>query len=133
MSRVSREEAQKNGFSIESGGFLGDYFEFDMHDGFVVGIERCEKDNDLNRLFKGLPNDRAPCNVLGYVIKGKVEFEMNGERETYVAGDIFHAPPDHTVFLFKDSEWVIFIPKKEMEPMVSVIAKNIQLELEQGS
>src|SRR6476646_8597462 len=75
MAKVSKESATQG----------GDYGPVEDHseevDGYTVGFTTFRQDFDTTPLLKGLPDDRCQCPHWGYVIKGRITFDLDGAEE----------------------------------------------------
>ena len=49
----------------------------------------------------------------------------NGTEETLTAGDVFYLPPRHTALVLKDMKFLDFSPEKELNEVMSHIAKKM--------
>jgi hypothetical protein len=63
-----------------------------------------------NAFLKGLPDDRCQCEHWGYVIKGKVSYQVGGGEETFETGEAYYVPPGHTPTIYAGTELVEFSP-----------------------
>jgi len=80
---------------------------------------------DRTSMFKGLPDDRCQCPHWGYLIQGSITYKFADHDETYNAGDVFYAPPGHTIIYGKGAVYIEFSPTDELKQTLQVIARNI--------
>ncbi len=52
---------------------------------------------DVTPFLKGLPNDLDPSPHWGIIMKGEITIKYGGKEEKATAGDVYYAPPGHTV------------------------------------
>jgi len=121
MAKVSKESATQG----------GDYGPVEDHseevDGYTVGFTTFRQDPDTTPLLKGLPDDRCQCPHWGYVIKGRITFDLDGAEETFEAGDAFYLPPGHApVGQDPGSEMVQFSPSEDLRETSQTIQKNME-------
>ena len=65
-------------------------------DGMRVVLISIPASTDFRPLLKGLLNDRCPCPHWGYVLKGRLRIDTNGQEEVLKAGDAYYMAPGHT-------------------------------------
>lgn len=49
----------------------------------------------------------------------------DGVEETLIAGEVFYMPPGHTAIVLKDMKFLDFSPEKELNEVMSHIAKKM--------
>lgn len=69
---------------------------------------------DLTPLLEDLQDDACQCPHWGYVLEGAINLRYSdGSEEVDRAGDLFHWPPGHTLWVDEDTEFVLFSPQDE--------------------
>ena len=81
---------------------------------------------DVTPYLKGLPNDRDPCPHWGIIVKGQIKIISDGKEETAKAGDVYYAPPEHTVVFEAGTEMWEFSPNDKLQKTLEVISKNFE-------
>jgi hypothetical protein len=80
--------------------------------------------------FRGLPDDRCQCPHLGYVISGSFRVTYGDGREEVVrAGEAYHLEAGHFVQTLEPVELVEFSPSLEHDHTMSVVMRNVGLEV----
>lgn len=80
---------------------------------------------DSAPMLKGLPNDSCPSPHWGYMLKGSMNITYDdGTTETIKAGEVFYIPAGHNGKLDEDSAWLEFSPEKELQQVMSHLAKK---------
>ncbi|QDP97977.1 cupin domain-containing protein [Microlunatus elymi] len=95
---------------------LGDY---------TVGFERFPLDIDPARYFVGLPGDRCGCPHWGQVTTGRITFRWLDHEETFVAGDVYYAPPGHLPLITAGTAVIEFSPTAELQRTLEVVGTNM--------
>ncbi|WNM18703.1 cupin domain-containing protein [Flavobacterium capsici] len=68
---------------------------------------------DTTPLFIGLEGNLCQCPHWGFLLSGQVTTtDVNGEKETVNANDLFYWPPGHNVSVNQDAEIIMFSPQK---------------------
>ena len=81
---------------------------------------------DATPLLQGLPDDKCQCPHWGYILKGAIHVRYsNGEEEVCRAGEMFHWPAGHTVWVKEDTSFVEFSPKKELKHVYDHIGNTL--------
>jgi hypothetical protein len=93
---------------------------------FTVGFETFKLDFDPAPFFRGLPDDRCPCEHWGVVTAGRLTFRWPDRMETYGEGDAYYAPPGHLPLVTAGTTVIEFSPTAEMNELMSVIDKNLR-------
>jgi hypothetical protein len=119
MPRTSKQDAP---VLVDEGGFEGRYVELD---GYTVGFETTKVNLDITPLFKGLPDDRCQSPHWGTVLSGKLVFRFADHDETYVAGDVYYAPPGHLPVVSAGTEIIEFSPTVELQQTMAVAMQNM--------
>jgi Cupin domain len=121
MPKASKATASQ---SEELAGFEGHYEQFEG--GYTVGFESYTEDADMAPLFKGLPDDRCQSPHWGYVIKGRVAYNVDGREEVIEAGEAYYVPPGHTPKIFAGTELIEFSPTDEFSRTIEQVTKNLE-------
>jgi hypothetical protein len=121
MPKASKATASQ---SEELPGFEGHYEHFEG--GYTVGFETYTEDADMAPLFKGLPDDRCQSPHWGYVIKGRVAYNVGGRDEVIDAGEAYYVPPGHTPKIFAGTELIEFSPTDELSRTIEQVTKNLE-------
>lgn len=97
----------------------------------MVSHERAPAGMDNAPLFKGLPDDRCPCEHWGYILKGSLRVSYRDHEEIIGAGEVYHLAPGHTVRVEEDCELIELTPKEMFAQTMEVAARNVAA-LQQG-
>jgi hypothetical protein len=120
MPKVTPESAE-----VEDVGFLLD--RFGEVDDYSVDFLTFRADVDATPLLRGLPGDQCQCPHWGYVLKGRLTYQVDGREEVFEAGDAFYLPPGHIpVQNEPGSEFVQFSPTKELRETQAVMRANAE-------
>ncbi len=76
-------------------------------------------------LFKGLPDDRCPCEHWGYILKGSLRVSYASHEEIIRAGEVYYLAPGHTVRTEEDCELVELTPRDLFDQTMAVVAQNL--------
>ena len=96
--------------------------------GMTVAFNEIPAGTDFSPLLQGLKNNSCHCPHWGYVVEGDLLVKYdNGTEETLSAGDVFYLPPGHTAIVGKDLKFLDFSPEKELNEVMSHIAKKMAL------
>jgi Cupin domain len=121
MPKVSKDSASRGG----DHGIVVERSE-DL-DGYTVNFVTFRENIDHRPLLRGLPNDQCQCPHWGYVLKGRMTFDVGDRREVYEAGDAFYVPPGHApVQNEPGTEIFQFSPADELRRTDEVINRNLQ-------
>lgn len=94
--------------------------------GMTVAFNEIPAGTNFSPLLAGLPNDSCHCPHWGYVVEGELRLTYDdGTSETLSTGDVFYMPPGHTGIVEKDLKLLDFSPEKEMNEVMSHIAKKM--------
>ena len=94
--------------------------------GMTVAFNEIPEGTDFSPLLRGLKNNSCHCPHWGYVVEGALLVKYdNGTEETLTAGDVFYLPPGHTAIVVKDMKFLDFSPEKELNEVMSHIAKKM--------
>lgn len=92
----------------------------------TVGFETFKQDFDPAPYFRGLPDDRCPCQHWGVVTAGQITFRWPDRMETYTEGDAYYAPPGHLPLLAAGTSVIEFSPTAELSRLMSVLDQNLR-------
>jgi len=81
---------------------------------------------DVTPFLKGLPDDLDPSPHWGIIMKGEITIKYDGKEEKTRAGDVYYAPPGHTVIAEAGTEFWEFSPKDLLEKTNEVVSRNMQ-------
>jgi hypothetical protein len=60
------------------------------------------------------------------MVEGELQIKYDdGTEETLIVGDIFYMPPGHTAVVIRDMKFLDFSPEKEINEVMSHIAKKM--------
>jgi len=94
--------------------------------GMTVAFNELPAGTDFSPLLQGLKNNSCHCPHWGYMVEGALLVKYdNGTEETLTAGDVFYLPPGHTAIVVKDMKFLDFSPEKELNEVMSHIAKRM--------
>ena len=80
---------------------------------------------DTRPLFVGLQNDLCQAAHWGYVVRGSIHVRYaDGHEEVCHAGDVYHWPAGHAVWVDEDYEAIEFSPAKEMAVTIEHIDRK---------
>lgn len=119
MPKVSAHDAQ-----VEDVGILQD--RSGELEGYTANFLTFRQDLDATPILKGLPDDQCQCPHWGYVLKGRLTYQVGDRQEVFEAGDAFYLPPGHIpVGNEPDSEFVQFSPTQELHETQAVMRRNM--------
>jgi hypothetical protein len=94
--------------------------------GMTVAFNEIPAGTDFSPLLEGLKNNSCHCPHWGYVVGGSLLIKYDdGTEETLNEGDVFYLPPGHTAIVQKDLKFLDFSPEKELNEVMSHIAKKM--------
>jgi hypothetical protein len=94
--------------------------------GMTVAFNEIPAGTDFSPFLQGLKNNSCHCPHWGHVVEGELLVKYdNGTEETLIAGDAFYLPPGHTAIVVKDLKLLDFSPEKELNEVMSHIAKKM--------
>ncbi len=94
--------------------------------GMTVAFNEIPAGTDLSPLLQGLKNNSCHCPHWGYLMDGEMLVKYDdGTEETLSKGDVFYLPPGHTAIVMKDLKLIDFSPEKELNEVLSHIAKKM--------
>ena len=94
--------------------------------GMTVAFNEIPAGTDFSPLLQGLKNNSCHCPHWGYVVDGELLVKYdNGTEESLTKGDVFYLPPGHTAIVVKDLKLLDFSPEKELNEVMSHIAKKM--------
>ena len=84
------------------------------------------KGTDARPLLAGLKGDACHAPHWGYVLKGSIHVHYTDGREEVVrAGEVYHWPAGHTVWVDEDYAAVEFSPAKEMGEVLAHLNQKL--------
>ena len=110
---------------VDDGTITGRYAELGP---FTIGFETFHADADPAPLFRGLPDDRCPCEHWGQVRSGKLVFRYTDHVEELVAGEFYYAAPGHLPLVTAGTEVAEFTPTRELNQTMAVLQANMAKE-----
>ena len=94
--------------------------------GMTVAFNQLPAGTDFSPLLHGLKNNSCHCPHWGYMVEGALLIKYDdGTEETLTAGDVFYLPPGQTAIVMKDMKFLDFSPEKELNEVLSHIAKRV--------
>lgn len=94
--------------------------------GMTVAFNEIPAGTDFSPLLQGLKNDSCHCPHWGYMVEGELLIKYDDKtEETLTTGDVFYLPPGHTAIVLKDMKFLDFSPEKELNEVMSHIAKKM--------
>lgn len=101
---------------LEAGGVC-----IQAHDWGEMSVARIRfpKGADATPLLEGLPDSLCPVPHWGTVLKGSIHVRYaDGHEEVVRAGEVYHWPAGHTVWVDEDYEAIEFSPSGPMNALV---------------
>lgn len=93
--------------------------------GMVAARHRIPAGFDSAPLYRGLPDDRCPCEHWCYLAKGKLRYLFaDGETLTATAGDAFHVRAGHLADVLEDAELIEFTPVEDYRRKAAHLARR---------
>jgi hypothetical protein len=81
---------------------------------------------DATPLLKGMPGDLCQCAHWGLVLKGAINVRYaDGRTERVTAGQVYHWPAGHTVWVDEDYSALEFSPADEMGRVIEHLRAKI--------
>ena len=103
----------------------GATFRVSEWDNMAVAYVELDAGTDATPLLQGLPNDKCSCPHWGYMLKGAIQVRYtDGTEETCKAGEMFHWPEGHTVWVEEDTAFLEFSPKDELKKVYDHIGEK---------
>ena len=97
-------------------------------DGLNVSHIHLPKGADATGLLQGLPQDLCQCPHWGLVLKGSINVRYaDGRTEKVNAGEVYHWPAGHTVWVDEDYAAVEFSPAGEMREVMDHLRAKLGL------
>lgn len=85
------------------------------------------KGADATPLLEGLPQNLCQCPHWGLVLKGSINVRYaDGRQERVSAGEVYHWPAGHTVWVDEDYSAVEFSPKAEMREVIDHLRGKLE-------
>lgn len=82
---------------------------------------------DATPLLEGLKDDQCQCPHWGYMLTGAIHVKYSdGKVEVCKAGEMFHWPAGHTVWVEEDTSFVEFSPRKDLKELYDHIGKKLE-------
>ncbi len=95
--------------------------------GMTAAFNELPAGTDISPLLEGLKNNSCHCPHWGYVVEGALLIKYDdGTEELLTAGDVFYLPPGHTAIVEKDLKLLDFSPEKELNEVMTHIAKKME-------
>ena len=95
--------------------------------GMTVAFNELPAGTDITPLLEGLKDDSCHCPHWGYIVEGEITIKyVDGTKENLTQGDVFYLPPGHTAIVQKDVKLLDFSPEKELNEVMSHIAKRME-------
>ena len=95
--------------------------------GMTVAFNEFPAGTDFGPLLQGLKNNSCQCPHWGYIVQGKLLMKYDDGAEEYLsAGDVFYMQPGHTGIVQEDVKLLDFSPEKELNEVLSHIAKKVE-------
>ncbi len=92
--------------------------------GMTIEIGTYRQDMQIVDAFNGLPDNRCQCPHWGIVLKGRIHFLFTDHEEVIEAGQVFYAPPGHSLLIDAGSEYIDFSPSDELQKTFEAITRN---------
>ncbi len=92
--------------------------------GMTIEIGTFSQDMQIVDVFNGLPDNRCQCPHWGIVLKGRIHFPFADHEEVIEAGQVFYAPPGHSLLIDAGTEYIDFSPSDEWEKTAEVVTRN---------
>ena len=87
---------------------------------------RFPKGADATPLLVGLPQDLCQCPHWGLVLRGSIHVRYaDGNEEVVRAGEVYHWPPGHTVWVDEDYEAVEFSPSGPLGQVIDHLKSKL--------
>ncbi len=103
----------------------GAKFRVSEWDDMAVAYVELDAGADATPLLEGLPNDKCDSPHWGYMLKGAIHLKYkDGSEEVCKAGEMFHWPSGHTVWVEEDTAFVEFSPKQQIKKVYDHIGKK---------
>ena len=94
--------------------------------GMTVAFNEIPAGTDFSPMLQGLKNNSCHCPHWGYVVGGSLLVKYDdGTEETLNEGDVFYLPPGHTAIVQQDLKFLDFGPEKELDEVMTHIAKKM--------
>jgi hypothetical protein len=94
--------------------------------GFNVTHVRLPRGADATPLLEGMPGDLCPVPHWGYVKSGSIHVRYaDGREEVVRAGEVYHWPAGHTVWVDEDYEAIEFSPAEPMSQVLDHVKRKL--------
>jgi hypothetical protein len=95
-------------------------------DGYTVGFESYDRDEDPAPLFAGLPDDACQARHWGVVLDGTLVFRYtDGSEDVIEAGEAYYTRPGHLPLFKAGTRLIEFSPTDELAKTMAVVMANI--------
>ncbi len=93
--------------------------------GMAICIVKLNAGTDMTPALQGLKDDMCQCPHFGYILRGALHCRYSdGTEETLRPGEIWYAPPGHTVWVEEDTELVEFSPEDAYQEVIDHISSK---------
>jgi hypothetical protein len=94
----------------------------------TVEMDRLEPNLDMDKLFKGLPDDMCQAEHWGYVIEGEMIYvTADGERIAAGPGEAYYVPPGHLPHTGSEGAHVVeFSKTADLAETMEVVERNMR-------
>ena len=94
-------------------------------DGFIVGFESYDHDEDPTPLFNGLPDNACQARHWGVVLEGTVVFRhTDGSTDVIRTGEAYFVSPGHIPLFKAGTRLIEFSPTDEFATTMAVVSAN---------
>jgi len=102
-------------------------FRLSEWDDMAVAYVKLAAGADATPLLEGLEGDKCQCPHWGYMLTGAIHLRYDdGKEEICRAGEMFHWPAGHTVWVEEDTSFVEFSPRKELKEVYDHIGSKLE-------
>ena len=102
-------------------------FRLSEWDDMAVAYVKLAAGADATPLLEGLKGDKCQCPHWGYMLTGAIHLRYDdGKEEICRAGEMFHWPAGHTVWVEEDTSFVEFSPKNELKEVYDHIGSKLE-------
>jgi hypothetical protein len=96
-------------------------------DGYTVGFESYDRDEDPAPLFAGLLDNACQARHWGVVLEGTLVFRYtDGSEDVIEAGEAYYARPGHLPVFNAGTRLVEFSPTDELDETMAVVRTNLE-------
>jgi hypothetical protein len=91
---------------------------------FIVDFGSHDETSWPAKRYIDLPGGRCQCSHYGYVIKGRMVFDVGGEEEVIASGQAYYLPPGHVPLLIEaGTEDIEFSPPDDLRRTMAQLEK----------